>query len=222
MQEVEHLTNISRIKLFWLEGVELINFVENSKVSGTNKRKEAKINALISDLVSGNELKISTALKALQSNGDASILPHMVEVLRRTDSEKIHAEICEFLNDLKDTSAIPVIIDLLREENDSEMRKILLTSIWSSKLDYSSYLADFVAIAAEGDFMEAIECITVIENLDGPIEERHILESQLHLKDYLEDSAPKDTQKAQIMSEIAILIKEMNESEDDGIAYFNE
>jgi hypothetical protein len=191
-------------------------------VSGTNKRKEAKISALISDLVSGNELKVSTALKALQSNGDPSVLPPMIEVLRSGVSEKIHNEICEFLNDLKDSSAIPVMIDLLREESDPEMRKVLLTSIWSSKLDYSPYLADFVALAVEGDFMEAIECITVIENLDGPFEERHILESQLHLKDYLEDTDPKDPQKAQIMSEIAVLIKEMKEYEDDDIGYFNE
>lgn len=186
-------------------------------MSGTNKRKEAKINSMIADLESGNELKMSAAVKALQANGDASVLPHVVELLRTDLNDKMRTELSEFLNDLKDSSAIPAMMELLLKEDDAEIRKILLTAIWSGKLDYSRYLSDFVALAVDGDFMEAVDCITVIENLEGPFEEQQILESQLYLKEFLEDDAPKDPQKSHIMSEIALLIKEMNELEDDGL-----
>jgi hypothetical protein len=40
------------------------------------------------------------------------------------------------------------------------------------------------------------------------------------LKEYLEDDAPKDPQKAHIMSEIAVFIKEINELDDDGLNEF--
>jgi hypothetical protein len=71
-------------------------------------------------------------------------------------------------------------------------------------------LAEFVEIASEGDYLEALECLTIIENLDGPFEEADILEAQLHLKEYLE-STTKTDEKSILMSEIALLIKNMNE-----------
>lgn len=52
--------------------------------------------------------------------------------------------------------------------------------------------------------------LTIIENLEGPFEESDILEAQLHLKEYLELGA-KDDQKAILISEIALLIKNFNE-----------
>jgi hypothetical protein len=57
--------------------------------------------------------------------------------------------------------------------------------------------------------------------MEGPFEERHILESQLHLKDYLEDSAPKNPQKAQIMSEIALIVKDYTNFDEEDISLFN-
>ena len=63
--------------------------------------------------------------------------------------------------------------------------------------------------------MEALECLTILENLDGPFEEHHILECQLHLKEYMETPNQTDVQKAQIMSEIALLLREFDLDTDD-------
>jgi hypothetical protein len=187
----------------------------------STKGKQGKINTLIGGLSSEDEGKALAALKALEANGDPLILPVLVDLLKRDDlSVKLRQEVLEFLNGLKDTSAIPVLMDLLRNEDNLSVRPELLTVIWSTKLDFSAYLSDFVSIATDGDFMEALECITVIENLEGPFSEQQILESQLHLKEYLEDDAPKNPQVAHIMSEIAVLIKEINELDDDGLSEF--
>ena len=59
--------------------------------------------------------------------------------------------------------------------------------------------------------METLECLTIIENMEGPFMEEDILESQLHLKRYLEGEGQQDKQKAQLLSEIALLIKDINE-----------
>ena len=80
-----------------------------------------------------------------------------------------------------------------------------------TKVDFSDYIDDFVLIATNGNFMEALDCLTIIENLEGPFMEENILECQLHLKAYLEKDHPKDDQKAHVLSEIAIKIKEFNE-----------
>lgn len=192
-----------------------------SKETGASKQKQ-KIAQLVGDLNSGNENKMSAALKALQTNGDISVLEPVSALLLKGLSDKMHQEVLEFLSTLNDSKAADVMIELIKNSKFSTVRRELLSTLWNSKLDYSYYLPEFVAIAVDGDFMEALECLTIIENLEGPFEERHILESQLHLKDYLEDSDPKDPQKSQIMSEIALIVKDFNESDDDDISYFNE
>jgi hypothetical protein len=172
-----------------------------------DKQQSQKIKQLLSDLESGNATKITNALNSLQVNGDISILRPLVTLLKTDISEDTITEILDFLGDLKVSKAAPEMISILRDENFLDQRQQILTTIWNSKVDYSEYIAEFVEIACDGTFMEAFECLTVLENLEGPFEERHILECQLHLKDYIEDTTAKDIQKAQVMSEIAILIK---------------
>jgi len=102
------------------------------------------------------------------------------------------------------------MIQVLYDPANLAIRQEVLSTIWNSRLDYSSNLAEFVEIAIEGDYLEALECLTIIENLEGPFEESDILESQLHLKEYLEQGQKND-QKAILISEIALLIKNFNE-----------
>lgn len=189
-------------------------------MSTGEKRKDKKIQSIIGDLVSGNEQKFTGAINALQSLGSGSLIPELAKLLRADLTGKNRNELVELFNDLKDTDAIPFMMDVVKDDNNADIRQVLLTTIWSSKLDYSQYLPDFVSIATEGDFMEALECLTIIENLEGPFSEQLILESQLHLRDYVQDNSPKDPQKAQIMSEIALFIKDLNENDGDGIEDF--
>lgn len=184
-------------------------------MASTNKQQQLKIKQLLEDLNSGNANKFSAALKSLQIHGDCTTLEPIVSLIDTGLNEKQKQEIVQFLSDLRDTSCIQTMIDILRNDTYRKARPEILTSIWNSKLDYSYFLPDFVEIAVDGSFMEALECLTVIENMEGPFEERHILESQLHLKDYMEDSDPKDPQKAQIMSEIALILKDYDLEIDD-------
>lgn len=191
-------------------------------MSGTSKQQKLKIKQLLDDLTTGNEVKITAALSALQINGDSSVLSSLADLLLTDLSAKNRQETLEFLSTLNDSSTIDGMIELIREQKYLPIRQELLSTMWNNKLDYSYFLPEFVEIAVDGNFMEALECLTIIENLEGPFEERHILESQLHLKDYLEDTDPKDPQKAQIMSEIALILKDFDRMDEDDIDFFNE
>jgi hypothetical protein len=116
----------------------------------------------------------------------------------------------QFFNDLATDGAQEIMMQTIFDPSYIEIRHELLSTIWNSRIDYSNFLAEFVEIASEGDYLEALECLTIIENLDGPFEEADILEAQLHLKEYLE-STTKTDEKSILMSEIALLIKNMNE-----------
>ena len=186
-----------------------------SELDNEEKKHNQKIKQLLIDINSGVSTKISSALKSLQVNGDLTIIRPVVDLLKTELNHQIETEVLNFLGYLKVYSAASEIIAILKDENYIDQRQKVLSTIWNCKVDYSEFLAEFVEIACEGNFMEALECLTILENLEGPFEEHHVLECHLHLKEYKEDTSAKDPQKAVIMSEIALLIKDFDLDTDD-------
>ncbi|MEY4605171.1 MAG: hypothetical protein RIT43_2463 [Bacteroidota bacterium] len=172
------------------------------------------------ELKDQNGPKFSKSLQLLKSEGDTQILKDLVRLLMQKE-EAEGKQILSMLCDLNDTSATEEMIEILRDEEFLSVRQALLATVWNSKLNYSNYLPEFVEIASEGSFLEALDCLTILEGMEGPFEERHILEAQLFLKEYLEDASPKDPQKAAIMSEIALFLKDAGEVEDDDLGFYN-
>lgn len=172
------------------------------------------IKQIKTDLASKDEKKILKAIKSSKTNGDKSLIRPMIE-LYKLEMDAVSREVTELLSSLKDSTVTDEIIAILNDDDFIDQRQIVLSTIWNAPVDYSYYLAEFVAIAVDGSFLEALECLTIMENMTGPFEERHVLESQLHLKEYLEDETPKDPKKAQIMSEIALFIKDVDRNLQD-------
>ena len=179
----------------------------------TKAQTKLKIAETIVDLKSDSQAKILGALKILETIGDKTVLPALIEVLRKKDVV-VSKAILELIANIQDQEITEDLVEAIRNENDPSIRQQLLTTIWNSKLDFSETLAEFVSLATEGDFLQALECLTIIENLSGPFEEHQLLEAQLYLKDYAEDLTEKEPKKHQIISEITLFIKDQNEGID--------
>lgn len=175
-----------------------------------NKSKILKQSELLKKLKVGNEQEFAKNLAELDAVLTIEALPALVSVFHAPISDKCKEQLLVYFNDLSANDAQETMVQILIDPDNLSIRQLLLSTIWNSRLDYSSYLAEFVEIAVEGDYLEALECLTIIENLEGPFEESDILESQLHLKEYLETGAKND-QKAVLISEIALLVKNINE-----------
>jgi uncharacterized Zn finger protein len=175
-----------------------------------SKNKLIKQNELLKALKSSNENNFGKTLAELDAVLTLEALPALASVFHATISERNKEELLAFFNNLSASDAQETIIQILVDPENLPIRQELLSTIWNSRLDYSTYLAEFVEMSVEGDYLEALECLTIIENLEGPFEESDILEAQLHLKEYLE-SGNKNDQKATLISEIALLIKNFNE-----------
>lgn len=175
-----------------------------------SKNKLVKQSELLKKLKEGNENDFSKNLTELDAILTLEALPALVSLFHSNISERNKDELLTFFNNLSAPDAQETMIQTLVDPDNLSIRQALLSSMWNSRLDYSSYLAEFVEIAVEGDYLEALECLTIIENLEGPFEESDILEAQLHLKEYLESGAKND-QKAILISEIALLVKDFNE-----------
>ncbi len=187
---------------------------------GKETKQKIKITRLLEDLKSGNDSKFNAAIKSLQVNGDITAIEPLVELLLADYlSQQNRLALIELLSTLNLSDAPDEIIRIVKDENFLRVRPILLSTIWNSKLDYSYFLSDFVEIAVEGDYLDTLECLTIIENLEGPFEERHILEAQLFLRDFIEsDGKTRDERKAVLISEIALLLKDFDL--DDDIAMY--
>jgi hypothetical protein len=175
-----------------------------------SKSTLVKQSELLKKLKAGNEQEFAKNLAELDTVLTIEALPSLVSVFHAPIADKCKEHLLIFFNDLSATDAQETMIQILMDPENLVIRQVLLSTIWNSRLDYSSYLAEFVEMAVEGDYLEALECLTIIENLEGPFEESDILESQLHLKEYLETGAKND-QKAILISEIALLVKNFNE-----------
>lgn len=178
----------------------------------TEKQRRQKLAQIFADLESSENKKVSQAIKSLEKYGDASVIRPLCEMLLKGLPEKQEGAIVELLSSIKDTSVVVEMMEVIEEKKFLPVRQKLLSAIWNMKVDFSGYIDEFVGIAVQGDFMEALDCLTIIENLEGPFLEEDILESQLHLKNFLESKEEKDAQKAYILSEIALKIKEINQS----------
>lgn len=168
------------------------------------------------DLIQGNQsIKVSEGLKELEKFAEESVLEILVGIAADTDNEDTKKQILAFLSQVVDPASRDLFIRYIKEEEFNMLRQALLSVVWNSRLDYSDYLADFVEIAVEGNFMEALECLTILENLEGPFEEHHLLEAQLHLREYAQsDRAHEEDRKTNIVSEIAMFIQEQNDGID--------
>jgi len=175
------------------------------KSTGT---KKAKIESLLLDVKSNNTAIVKTAFEGLKIVGEPSILhPIILELNKKNHTEK-NALILEFLACLKDRKARSVMMDLIQQTELKDYQQLLLSTIWNSPLDYTDYLEVFVDLALKGDFIITLECLTIIENLDGPFSEKSVMEAQVLLGAYAESNPDKNSQKGMLISEIALLIKD--------------
>lgn len=168
------------------------------------ERRE-KVKAILKDINSGDSKKIIAGLKALKVNGDDHVILPIAEVWNKGVAPKVETEIITFLGDIKSRKSSQFIMDILLNKDFNAIHLPLLTTIWNSKVDYSEYLVEFVSLSVQYDFMIALECLTIIENMEGPFEEHHILDAQIILREYAEKQQNKgedDDKKVQLINEI--------------------
>jgi hypothetical protein len=177
-------------------------------------KQQLKVKQILEDIKSDNPRKVSKGIKSLETQGDSSVILPLANILLSGMNRKNEEEVVELLSSLQDTSIVVEVMEIIGDNKFIDIRPIMLSTVWNTKVDFSDYIDEFVEIAIKGTLIETVECATIIENLEGPFMEENILECQLHLKNYIESSDDKDEHKAFLLSEIAIKIKDINEGLD--------
>jgi len=126
-------------------------------------KSEKKLREFAKLLTKDNSTIISQSIDALRDEqpfeGAVGLLTLLYD---KSDDIPIRKAIEVFMNDLKDPSTRPEVMNEIKKPWKESTKSMLVSSCWQSGLDYSGYSDDFVKTFLKCDYVTAIECLTVI------------------------------------------------------------
>lgn len=167
-----------------------------------NEEKYNKI--IINKLYSKDINEVLFAIKELRNTGNKNQIPALIELLANHKSEKVKKQITELLYDLKYQAAASFIIEAIQSVNFKNIRELLLSVCWQSRLDFSEYIPVFIEQFITGNFNQAFEAFTVIDSMDAKIEKKLIKDSINKLKNKISSI---DENKKELLIELVHLLQ---------------
>ncbi|GAB4375812.1 MAG: hypothetical protein Kow0075_02450 [Salibacteraceae bacterium] len=131
------------------------------------KAEDKKRKELIDDLRSGNETKVIAALKRVPSEGSVEMIEPLLELLETNPSREVGKLLDNVLNNLKNPHSVDGIVKWLKNPAKKALHARLLSAIWHSGLPVSEHVVVFTQLAIDGDYMTAVEVMTVLDNTEG-------------------------------------------------------
>ena len=127
-------------------------------------KSENKVKELIEVLNNDENIVITEAIELLrQEKPFEGAIGLLTSFYDKTNDMQVRKSIAGFMNDLKDQSACKEVINEIRKEWKPDTVSMLVSSCWQSGLNYSDYSIDLAKVFLQGDYVTAIECLTVIE-----------------------------------------------------------
>jgi len=175
------------------------------------KQPSKKELELLKSLESEDSKIVLRAIKSAKVSGTQKVFEGIVNlILDDKQPNKVQSEIISFLHDLKSSDALLVVIEAIKDPKFEIKKPELISTFWNSPLNPNAFISLFVKEAIKGNYMTALECSTVLDNIEPPFPEEEVNESILLLKDYF--SKHPDEPKTELLKDILIVIKEMEQS----------
>jgi hypothetical protein len=154
-------------------------------------RSDQKLTNFTALINKGNNILICQAIEFLREElpfeGAIGLL---VSHYDSTEDASTRKSIEGFLNDLKDQTACAEVINEVRKQWKSDTISMLVSSCWQSGLNYAEYSTDLANVFLKGDYITAVECLTVIEESvqDMTIEEKNNIIRLIEENPFSQDS----------------------------------
>jgi hypothetical protein len=135
------------------------------------ENKELKI--IENLLEQGNTEVILSTLGKIREMGAPQLIPLMVKTYKKNNIKEIQQSIFDLLCDLYLPEVAGVMENIISSEEDLNVKQMLVTSCWYSRVDYSGCLKTFIDIVMGSPFELAFEAFTVIENNEGNVNRKN-------------------------------------------------
>ena len=176
------------------------------------KKVNKKVAQILLQLSSPEPKDIIKAIKAIKMSGNETAIEPLIDLYSNTTNNAVQSEIIDLLNSIKSTKVPAVLIECLKNEKYAKARQVMLSSIWNSNLDYTPYLLEIVESAQKGEMMDAMECLTILENMEGTLSEEKIMDALLSMKSYLVENTKENSPKMGLLQDVTLLLSEINNS----------
>ncbi|MDR0983309.1 MAG: hypothetical protein LBM07_08755 [Culturomica sp.] len=161
-------------------------------------------NDILKNLYSEDPSIKEDAIKAIETNGDLSVVPALFDYLQKSDDK---LPVVKLLSDIKLAGFQGLVIDRL-ETSPPEILTYLLRVVWESSLDFSDYADTFVEFLMTKPLEIALEAATVLENLSfKTAEERENVIEMLQ-------ATPKHTENQFLIENVLEVLTNPIEQED--------
>jgi len=133
-------------------------------------KSDKKLKDLSAVLDKDNHILINEAIGLLRDELPfEGAIGAIISYYDRCDDFTVRKTIEGFMNDIKDQSACTEVISEIRKPWKDETISMLVSSCWQSGMDYSDFSTDFANVFIRGDYITAIECLTVIEEASSKL-----------------------------------------------------
>lgn len=174
------------------------------------KEEISKDEKLKADLFSADDSKVLETLKKIGENGSRNMVDPILELLTRTDSEEVKELVISQLSQLKIGEMEDLFISKLQMDEYEDFKQQLVFCMWHSGMNPVNNLDVVVKLAIEGDFMMALEVLTLIENMEGPFDHESLIDAFSDVSLYMNDST-EDDPKLDLMKNIYELLYSFQE-----------
>ncbi|MBX7180648.1 MAG: hypothetical protein K1X82_00920 [Bacteroidia bacterium] len=130
-------------------------------------------------------------LDLIKNEGDINLIKPLASLMNETDNEEIIKTVIEIFRGIKDQSAVPFLIEVLENNQSFGNRSSIVAACWEGGLKFDSHLSFFVDLALRENYLVALECVTLIENMGNDIPETELLTNIAKIKQNLEPGEDK-------------------------------
>jgi len=167
------------------------------------------IKELRSGLSSSDVHILIQTLQEVKSSGSPVLIPELVGLLRRTNSQEIRDHVTDILNNLKYQSSADEMVKELRKEEEPDVASYLIAACWKNGLDFSSYIDDFIEAFIRFDYIIALDALTVIENATRNLERATTTTRINRLKQHIDQM--EENKRALVLELIHVLENKVNQ-----------
>ena len=139
------------------------------------------------DLQSLDPKKVIAGIEKMRKTGSPKLLKEILSLLSRTKNKDMKRSILNLLDDLKDESAMSIIIDSINNKNFLGVKSELVSACWKSGLKFTDHLETFTSILVNDELPIAIEAYSVLENNIPELNETQAIKHSEFFKSILQD-----------------------------------
>ena len=157
----------------------------------TQEQKEIN-NKLKAELFSSDEAVVLKALDSIGEDGDREMVAPVLELLAHTSSEAVKDVVLGQLSELKIGDMEGLFIEKIQLEEFQSYHQQLVSCMWSSGMNPTDDLHVFSKLAVDGDYMTALEVLTLLENMEGPFDNESLMDAFQDVSEFVEEAEEGD------------------------------